>query len=85
MALVDEDADGGDLLLDAPDVPSLAPQDLLLEAVHHRLVELPDLVQVPQSRPVWKENVAMQAKIPEGIQTTFPSVVRKEFGKYAVN
>ena len=30
MALVDEDADGGDLLLDAPDGPRLAPQDLLL-------------------------------------------------------
>lgn len=82
MALVDEDADGGDLLLDAPDVPRLAPQDLLLEAVDHRLVELPYLVQVPQSRPVCNGNVAMQAKIPVRIQTTFSSVVRKEFGKY---
>ena len=52
MALVDEEADGGDLLLDAPDAPGLAPQDLFLQAVGHRLVELPYLVQVPQPRPV---------------------------------
>ena len=60
MALVDEEADGGDLLLDAPDAPGLASQDLLLQAVGHRLVELPYLVQVPQPRPVWNGNVAMQ-------------------------
>lgn len=60
VALVDQEADGGDLLLDAPDAPGLAPQDLLLEAVGHRLVELPYLIQVPQSRPVWNGNIAMR-------------------------
>ena len=60
VALVDQEADGGDLLLDAPDAPGLAPQDLLLEAVGHRLVELPYLIQVPQSRPVWNGNNAMR-------------------------
>ena len=56
MAHVDQEADGRDLLLDAPD----APQDLLLEANGHRLVERPYLVQVPQSRPVWNGNIAMR-------------------------
>ena len=59
MALVDQEVDGRDLLLDAPDAPGLAPKDLLLEAVGHRLVELPYLFQVPQSRPVWNGNFAM--------------------------
>ena len=56
VALVDQEVDGRDLLLDAPD----APQDLLLEANGHRPVEPPYLVKVPQSRPVWNENISMR-------------------------